>query len=67
MGRLRWVCGQFALSSVEATPERLAASDAVIVAADHDAFDYPEIARHAPVVIDTRGRYREPADNIVRA
>jgi len=59
--------GQFALSSVEATPERLAASDAVIVAADHDAFDYPEIARHAPVVIDTRGRYREPADNIVRA
>jgi UDP-N-acetyl-D-glucosamine dehydrogenase len=59
--------GQFALSSVEATPEQLTTSDAVILAADHDAFDYPEIARHAPVVIDTRGRYREPADNIVRA
>lgn len=59
--------GRIALSSVTVTPEYLAACDAVIVAADHDAFDYAAIARHAPVVIDTRGVFRSPSANIVRA
>ncbi|MDR3416671.1 MAG: nucleotide sugar dehydrogenase [Nevskia sp.] len=59
--------GHIPLSSVALTPAVLAASDAVIIAADHDAFDYAAIAAHAPTVIDTRGVYRRPGANIVRA
>jgi UDP-N-acetyl-D-glucosamine dehydrogenase len=59
--------GHIELSSVAVTPERLAGCDAVIVAADHDAFDYAAIARHAATVIDTRGVYRQPLPNVIRA
>ena len=59
--------GHLALSSVAVTPERLLASQAVVIAADHDDFDYETIARHAQIVIDTRGKYRELRPNIVRA
>jgi UDP-N-acetyl-D-glucosamine dehydrogenase len=57
----------FELSSVELKPESLAAYDCVILATDHDAFDYDMIRRHAPLIVDTRGRYTEPAPNVVRA
>ena len=59
--------GHIGLSSVDLSPQHLAASDAVILAADHDAFDYAVIAEQARLVIDTRGRYRTPRANIVRA
>jgi UDP-N-acetyl-D-glucosamine dehydrogenase len=55
-----------ALRSVELTPEALAAADAVVLATDHDRFDYEAIARHARLVVDTRGRYRQPQPNVVR-
>ena len=54
------------LRSVELTPEALAAADAVVLATDHDRFDYDRIAAHAQLVIDTRGRYRQPRPNVVR-
>jgi UDP-N-acetyl-D-glucosamine dehydrogenase len=57
----------FDLESVPLTPETLAATDCVLLATDHDRFDYDLIKRHAPLIVDTRGRYREPAPNIVRA
>lgn len=59
--------GHIELSSVTPDAARLAGCDAVIVAADHDAFDYPAIAAQAQLVIDTRGRYRSGGANIVRA
>jgi UDP-N-acetyl-D-glucosamine dehydrogenase len=34
--------------------ERLAASDLVIVVTDHSSFDWAAVARHAPLVLDTR-------------
>jgi UDP-N-acetyl-D-glucosamine dehydrogenase len=40
--------------SAAVTPESLAAYDAVLVATDHDAVDYAAIARHAPLIVDTR-------------
>ncbi|MBO6719045.1 MAG: nucleotide sugar dehydrogenase [Rhizobiaceae bacterium] len=55
------------LASEELTPEFLKSVDCVVVATDHDAFDYDEIARHAPLVVDTRGRYRKSAPNIFEA
>ena len=58
---------QFDLSATPLTPETLAAQDAVILATDHDDFDYDLIKRHAKLIVDSRGVYREPADNVVRA
>ena len=42
------------MSSVELTPETLAGQDCVLIATDHTAYDYAEIVRHAPMVLDTR-------------
>ena len=57
----------FELSSIELTPETLRAFDAVVLATDHDAFDYEMIAEHAPLIIDTRGRFPADAKNVVKA
>ncbi len=40
----------------ELTPEELAASDLVIVATDHDAFDWALVADCSPLVFDARHR-----------
>ena len=57
----------FDLESVPLTAELLASQDCVIVATDHDAFDYGLIAAHAPLIVDTRGRYPARRGNIVKA
>ncbi len=57
----------FDLISTEVTAASLEKVDAVILATDHDTFDYDLIGRHAPLIIDSRGRYRENAEHIVRA
>ncbi|MGW7082239.1 nucleotide sugar dehydrogenase [Streptomyces sp. NPDC054871] len=44
------------IQHIEATPESLAAADAVVLLADHDAFDYPTITAHAPYILDCRRR-----------
>jgi UDP-N-acetyl-D-glucosamine dehydrogenase len=56
----------FNLSSVTLTAQTLAGFDAVILATDHDAFDYPLIEAHSPLLVDTRGRFA-PGAHIVRA
>jgi UDP-N-acetyl-D-glucosamine dehydrogenase len=56
----------FELASIALTPETLAGFDAVVLATDHDAFDYPLIAANAPLIIDSRGVYRSQP-NVVRA
>ena len=58
---------RFDLTAVDLSPEIIASYDAVILATDHSRFDYPMIARHAQLVIDSRGIYRESAPNIVKA
>lgn len=58
---------KFDLSSVPVTAETLATYDVVLLATDHDRFDYDLIEKHAPLVIDARGRYRGTYPNIVRA
>ena len=57
----------FELSSETLSPENIAAFDAVVLVTDHDAFDYAAIASHAQLIVDTRGRYRAPKPNIVKA
>ena len=57
----------FDMTATDATPETIAAQDAVILTTDHDAFDYEMIREHARLIIDTRGVYRQGGENIVRA
>jgi len=58
---------QFELESVALDAKSLAAQDCVVLVTDHDAFDYELIARHAKLLVDTRGRYAKAAGNIVKA
>jgi nucleotide sugar dehydrogenase len=57
----------FDLSSVALSAEVLAGYDAVVLLTDHAAFDYEMILENAALVVDTRGRYREKMDHIVKA
>ncbi|MDT3737610.1 MAG: nucleotide sugar dehydrogenase [Denitratisoma sp.] len=57
----------FDLKSVPLTPESIAGYDFVVLATNHDAFDYELIARHAKLIVDTRGVYLQPAANVVKA
>jgi len=56
-----------ALASQPLTPELLAAHDATLVVTDHTAVDYELVATHAPLIVDTRGVYRAPRSNVVKA
>ena len=53
--------------SLPLTADALAAHDAVVIVTDHSAVDYALVAAHSPLVIDTRGIYRQPASNVVKA
>jgi len=57
----------FDLKSIELTEESIRGYDCVLIATNHDLFDYTLVRKHAKLVIDTRGVYQEPAANIVRA
>lgn len=57
----------FDLSSIPLTAESIAKFDCVLLATDHDKFDYELIRAHALLLVDCRGKFLAPADNIVRA
>ncbi len=57
----------FDLKSVKLTPAALKRYDAVLLATNHDAFDYDLIVKHAKLVVDTRGVYRKARKNVVKA
>jgi UDP-N-acetyl-D-glucosamine dehydrogenase len=60
----------FGMDSTPLTAETLAAADAVLIATDHSAFDYPLIVRSSPLVLDTRNatrNVREGRERIVLA
>lgn len=57
----------FDLKSVPLTPENIAGFDFVVLATNHDAFDYELIGKHARLIVDTRGVYLQPAANVVKA
>ncbi|HKM52422.1 MAG TPA: nucleotide sugar dehydrogenase, partial [Isosphaeraceae bacterium] len=59
-----------AMDSQELTAEFLHAQDCVLIVTDHSAYDWPWIARHAPLIVDTRNALKDimdPRGNIVRA
>lgn len=57
----------FELSSTPLTADVLREFDCILLATDHDRFDYELIRTNAPLIVDTRGRYLEPADHIVKS
>ena len=57
----------FELCSEALTAENIATFDAVVLATDHDKFDYELIKQHARLIIDSRGKYRAPAKHIIKA
>jgi len=57
----------FDLSSVELNAKVLSHYDVLLLATDHDKFDYAFIQKHAQLIVDTRGVYLKPLANVVKA
>ncbi|WP_223523297.1 UDP-N-acetyl-D-glucosamine 6-dehydrogenase [Pseudomonas sp. BF-RE-24] len=57
----------FNLVSETLSAENIASFDAVILATDHDGFDYSFISKHSNLLIDTRGKYRISEQHIIKA
>ncbi|MCF8012718.1 MAG: UDP-N-acetyl-D-glucosamine dehydrogenase, partial [Clostridiales bacterium] len=54
----------FNLESRSLTPDAIRSCDCLLLATDHDEFDYDMIAEHARLVVDTRGRYVNGKENV---
>lgn len=57
----------FNLSSVSLSAETVAEYDCVLIATNHDAFDYDLIRTYSKLIVDTRGVYRGFFENVVKA
>jgi UDP-N-acetyl-D-glucosamine dehydrogenase len=58
---------RFDLKSTPLTPQSISGYDVVLLATNHDAFDYGLIGKHARLIVDTRGVYLDRAPNVVKA
>ena len=56
----------FDLQSVLLSADSIAGFDCLVLATDHDAFDYALLREKAPLIVDTRGRMPE-RPNVVAA
>ena len=57
----------FELQSVILNQETIAKYDCLVLATNHDAFDYDVIKRSAMLIVDARGVYRESEPNVIKA
>ena len=55
------------LTSRPLTPEVLRSTDVALLITDHSVVDYDLVLKHAPLIVDTRGIYRVPVPNVVKA
>ena len=58
---------QFNLTSIQLNPKTIAEYDCLLLATDHDKFDYSMIKDNAQLIIDSRGKYLESAKHIIKA
>jgi UDP-N-acetyl-D-glucosamine dehydrogenase len=58
---------RFDLASIALTRDTLGSYDCVLLATDHDKFDYDLIKASAKLIVDSRGRYLTSATHIVKA
>lgn len=57
----------FDLKSEPLSAENLAGFDCVILATEHDRFDYDLLLRHAPLIVDTRGKFGRKHGHVIAA
>ncbi|CDL84468.1 nucleotide sugar dehydrogenase [Xenorhabdus cabanillasii] len=57
----------FELKSQSITASSLKEFDCIILATDHDKFDYNLIINNAELVVDTRGKYSPNHNNVIKA
>ena len=56
------------MQSIELSDAAFREFDLVLLATDHDTFDYDQIKAHSNIIVDTRGRYAmDPAAHIIPA
>ncbi len=58
------------MTSQELTPEYLQTRDCVVIVTDHSAYDWEQIVRYAPLIVDTRNATRDVRDEekrVIRA
>ena len=58
---------KFELNSIEINSDNLQGFDCVVLATDHDSFDYKLIEEHSKLIIDTRGRFSFNTANVIKA
>jgi nucleotide sugar dehydrogenase len=58
---------RFELESQPLTVDILKSYDCVLLATDHDTFDYALIDKNAALIVDTRGRYLGSNDHVIKA
>lgn len=58
---------KFDLKSIELTPEVVQSFDLLLLATDHDKFDYDMLVKNADIMVDTRGKYSGDYSNVVKA
>jgi UDP-N-acetyl-D-glucosamine dehydrogenase len=58
---------KFNLTSITPTADNIAEYDLLLLATNHTKFDYELFKQNAKLIIDTRGIYLKPANNIVKA
>lgn len=56
----------FDLQTIELSAENITSYDCIVIATDHDAFDYELLLAKSPLIVDTRGRLPEHK-NVVKA
>jgi UDP-N-acetyl-D-glucosamine dehydrogenase len=57
----------FDLSSIDINASVLSGYDCVLLATDHDSFDYELIKNNAKLIVDSRGKFLEPESHIIKA
>ena len=55
------------LQSLTLTSEVIASFDLILLATNHDKFDYTLLREHAKQIVDTRGVYEGKLPNVVKA
>ncbi len=56
----------FDFTSIKLDKKNIASFDLIILATDHDEFDYDKIEKYGQIIVDTRGRFKN-GPKIVRA
>ena len=58
---------QFELAAKPLNKNTLKSADLVLLATDHDDFDYDLIEKESPIIIDTRGKFFNSIDKVIKA